>query len=99
MHVAPGHEHGGDEQGSVDQLQEPAEVVTKIVLQLSWNIPVEPPPNAKTTTAIRAAMPAMRRPYSTADAPDSRRLLLQRRLEPRLRTGEARSQSPIAFMA
>ena len=29
------------------------------------------PPKANTTTTIRAAMPAISRPYSTADAPRS----------------------------
>src|SRR4051812_26449416 len=31
------------------------------------------PPNAKTTTTIRAAMPAMSRPYSTVDVPRQNR--------------------------
>src|SRR3954453_11877544 len=36
-------------------------------------MPVEPPPNAKTAPAMMAAMPAIIRPDSTAEAPVSER--------------------------
>ena len=80
------------------QLQVPEYASSMMVLQLPWNRPSVPPPKANTTTAIRAAMPAMSRPYSTAEAPASRRSPARRGLEPWLRA-EARNQSSYAFMA
>ena len=39
--------------------------------QVSVKMPLRLSPKAKTTTTISAAMPAIRRPYSTAEAPRS----------------------------
>src|SRR6188768_835108 len=69
-----------------------------MVSQLFWNSPDEPPPKANTAITIRAAMPAIRRPYSTAEAPRSRRRRwVPKRPKPRLRV-ETRSQSSWVFM-
>ena len=70
----------------LDQLQDPALVSTMMVLQLSWNMPCEPPPKAKTAAAMSAAMPARSNPYSTADAPVSSRARTRRRREARPRS-------------
>src|SRR4029077_15866384 len=51
------------------RLPPPLEAPT--LLQVFWKMFLMTPPKAKTTTTIRAAMPAMSRPYSTADAPRS----------------------------
>ena len=37
--------------------------------QLPWKRPEAPPPKAKTAMTIMAAIPAIRSPYSTAEAP------------------------------
>ena len=82
-------------QMDVQQLARPAELVpSPTVLQVLSKSSVRFPPKANTTTTIRAAIPEINSPYSTADAP-SFMLLRVRSVVP---TGStSRSRTPFAL--
>src|SRR5262245_54760448 len=59
--------------GVLDQAQVPVPLAMLLLMavQVSKKMLEMKPPKMKTIATIRAAMPATRRPYSTADAPRS----------------------------